>query len=74
MEERLFVRKDDRGRIQKTVRHPRIESIKRTTVRMIKRGGGSRTVRRWYVTLRFGRVRERLAVSNKVASWVKGNK
>ncbi len=52
------------------MRKPSIVRVERKTIRMV-RPSGLYTCRRYYVTLRFGDVEEKLAVSGKVVAWLR---
>ena len=56
------------------MRAPVVVALKCKTVRMVrtraKNGPGS--IERWYVTLDFGGVHKKLAVSSETAAWLQG--
>jgi len=59
-------------------RHPEVVAIERKKIHMMRRGpsgaGGDRvgTIDRWYVTLAFGEIRKKLAVSEEAVRWLRG--
>jgi len=53
------------------VRKPGVVSVYCREVTMIRyRKGPGRTIERWYVTLSFGGVHKKLAISKAVADWL----
>lgn len=55
------------------MKHPKVVEVKRREIRQVRRSG-SYVIRRWYVTLSFGGVRKKLAVSWAVVRWIKDQK
>jgi hypothetical protein len=53
-------------------RKPRVVAIERRMIHQVRRSG-RHTIHRWYVTLRFGEIEEKLAVSAEVVHWLKSS-
>lgn len=53
-------------------RHPEVIATEIVPIRQVRRSGGVHVIRRWYVTLDFGGVTKKLAVSVAVVRWLSG--
>jgi len=60
-----------KGRVFLKLRDPSAIMLESGTIQKTVRGGRHLRVKRWYVTLRFGSVSARLAVSEATARWLR---